>query len=131
MEVFTLLGMILDSRIENGGCVSDSYCDVEDDNVVYYEIDDSNVIKNFVLPLCSEEDQECSADQKFSLAEIRIQKNSNCRGQYELKSITFMNKKGEKFTFLISDKVLQTLSKLCFDNIYFKMCGELAFWASK
>ena len=131
MEVFTVLGMILDSKIENGGCVSDSYCDVEDETVVYYEIDDSDVIKKYMLPLCSEKDQEESADQKFNLAEIRIKKGSNCRGQYELESITFMNKKGEKFVFVISNRILQVVTQLCLDNIYFKLCNELAFWAQK
>ena len=131
MEVFTVLGMILDSKIENGGCVSDSYCDIEDEDVVYYEIDDSDIIRNYMLPLCSEEDQEDSADQKFNLAEIRIQKSATCRGQYELDSITFMNKKGEKFMFLISDRILQAVTQHCLDNMYFKICGELAFWAQK
>lgn len=129
MEVFTVLGMILDSRITNGGCVSDSYCDVEDEDVVYYEIDDSYVISNYVLPLCPEEATEETADQKFILAEICIQRSSTSRGRYGVQSITFSNKKGEKFMFITADKILSMVTEYCLDGHYFRICGELAHLA--
>lgn len=115
MNVFTLLGYILDQDVEKE----------EADGIVTVTIDDSEVIARIIAPICNAYTDEYITGSWYQ-AKLTFGKNLYCN-KGEIKSITFEDSYRESLTCEIGEDILDNLTDDVMDDIYFEMCDKIMF----
>lgn len=110
MEIFTLLGSVIDGFINEGEMKS------KDNGNVTIVVTNSDIINECILPLC---DDDVSNGYWY----LNFGTNPHS-GNGELVSITHIFS-GKETTVNVKKRILDRLSIYGLDELYFKMCNEI------
>ena len=110
MEIFTILGSILDGFVNEG-----EYKIHKDDNVII-PIVDTHIIAECLVPLC---------DNTTYIGKWYVVFGKNpCNENGEIISITHCIS-GKEIVFNVREAILNRLSSCGMDGLYFDMCNEI------
>lgn len=110
MEIFTLLGSVIDGFINEGEMKS------KDNGNVTIVVTNSDIINECILPLCDD-------DVSNGYWCLNFGKNPH-NGNGELVSVTHIFS-GKETTVNVKKRILDRLSIYGLDELYFKMCNEI------
>ena len=119
MNLFTLLGTLMDHTLDCGGA-NDSANKVGE--AVCYDIFNQDMIAG-----CAEwfiEPNSPHHGDKWEVVTIRIEKNKDDR--YEISNILFEDEGGGLMKIPVADKVLARVSCTGYESLYYEICEELA-----
>ncbi len=113
-EVFTLLGMIIDTTVSDNPVF---YISRENDALLV-ECDDTDIITGMILPLCNDKVYQFLERCNWFVAILKITKN-------HIAEIIFENDLGESSVCDIGEDLLNILADWGVDDTYLKICQEI------
>ena len=120
MKIFTLLGIVVDKIAQLGGVPRTK-------DTVYFDIDDTDIIGKYVLPLCDDETenhyQVIENGEWYKATLVFARNDRNTRG--ELSSIIFFNSEGDEATCKVGEGICAELASDCTDELYYQICDKI------
>ena len=114
MDIFVILGQVLDSFVLNGENKSKG----EDCNVSV-ESDDVHMVYTCAMNF------DVDTDEEWNKVVLTFRKNPDC-GKGELNWITFYNlATGDYKVYEVGVSILETISESGLHSLYFKICEEI------
>lgn len=90
---------------------------------------DKRIIAEHILPLCRGKDEMCQnviERGEWYVAQITFGKNENNHRE-EIKQVIIENSEGDSVCCEVSDNILEELSILDRDELYWNMCDDISY----
>lgn len=119
MHIFTLLGIVVDNIL----CQQANWISFDGDKVIVC-IDDNDIIRKNVLPLC---DDECDlGNGNYRKVRLIFKRNpQNRRG--ELRVLVFVDSNGKETPVEVGSTIAALLCAEGLDEPYYTLCDEIIF----